>query len=29
MINFDDLTKEDMKNITQIDQKFLAIHVES
>ena len=29
MINFDDLTKENMKNITQIDQKFLAIHVES
>ena len=29
MINFDDLTKEDMKKITQIDQKFLAIHVES
>ena len=29
MINFDDLTKEDMKNITQIDQKFLASHVES
>ena len=28
MINFDDVTKENIKNITQIDDKFLIIHTE-
>ena len=28
MINFDDVTKENMKKIIQIDHKFLIIHTE-
>ena len=28
MINFDDLTKENIKNIIQIGHKFLIIHKE-
>ena len=28
MINFDDLTKENIKNIIQISHKFMIIHTE-
>ena len=28
MINFDDVTKENIKNIMQIGHKFLIIHTE-
>ena len=28
MINFDDVTKENRKNVTQIGHKFLIIHTE-
>ena len=27
MINFDDVTKENIKNLIQIDRKFLIIHI--
>ena len=29
MINFDDFVKENIKNIYQIDQEFVNIHLES
>ena len=28
MINFDDIIKENIKNVIQIGQKFLTIHIE-